>query len=687
MVHILTSSSSELSVVSEALESHLIAFQSEIARCVVGPISGADFNEFLPKVEGEDFPSKEIKGLTAKLSNVKPEPKMYKPLVDAFNASCSRLFFKDMHESLTMFHDIKINPDINVYDKETEQLVANLEVKIRQSCDPFDLEDEVPSDFQPGIEANRTLGQITRYATAHQGLFFQTHIFSALIFPTYLRFMRWDRSGVIYTDKLPFSGPDIAIFFRRLSAASPAQRGCDTTMIPFQPSPEESEDIQRKLGNLPAEVSLLKVSIDNKDYVIAETQEHGSTSPVGRSTRCLKAYCLERRDLVLLKDTWRIVSPSLKPEHEIYAKLKEHEVPHIPEVYRGADVGLDTDSHHITQTALWAEKFELDISLRTLRHYRMVLEYLPYKLEQFNTTTELVGALRDASLVPAKKLRYTAHSKAATDAQVLHRDISAGNIMMKRVDGVLQGYLIDWDLSLDMSLPVTVAAQDERTGTWQFTAVRLLERPKAGEEPLFQNRIDDVESFFHLAMWMALRYTSHGLTSIHLRRVLDDNFDAAYRDPETDLAYIPETRRLSMMTGHLIRKAEFFNPGISNVLWALQDILCERYSFYEQPVLGIPAKRTAWELAVQGKAEALEILENPQWLPDLLSELLDDDRISWETNAKRKINPIANPTKYAAPRPIPSQTSNNKRKNQSQHSSNSRPSKSSRHSGRSTPND
>ncbi|KAG6844034.1 hypothetical protein H0H87_010446, partial [Tephrocybe sp. NHM501043] len=462
-----------LNSTSEPLEARMITFHSEIAKCVVGPVSGADFNELLPKVKGEDSPSKEIEGLTAQLNNLKPELKMYKPLVralrntsshgcithwqyqvDAFNALCSKLHFEDVHKSPTTFHDIEIKPDINVYDKKTEQLVANLEVKIQESCDPFDLEDQVPGGLQPGTEAKRTLGQITSYATAHQGSFFQTHVFSALIFPTYLRFMRWDRSGVVYTKKLPFSGPNIAIFFRRLSAASPAQRGYDTTVVPFKGSQEESRKIRMDLGHLDSKASLLKISIDNKDYVIAEDQEHGSVSPIGRSTRCFKAYCLKRRDLVLLKDTWRIVSPSLKPEHEIYAKLKEHEVTHIPEVYQGADVGSDTDSHHITQTALWAEKFELDISLRTLRHYRMVLEYLPYKLEQFNTTTELVGALRDASL---------AHSKAATDAQVLHRDISVGNIMMKRVDGVLRGYLIDWDLSLDMSLPDTVAAQDERT--------------------------------------------------------------------------------------------------------------------------------------------------------------------------------------------------------------------------------
>ncbi|KAG6814874.1 hypothetical protein H0H87_006863 [Tephrocybe sp. NHM501043] len=652
---------------------------NSLPKRVVGPVSGADFNELLPKVKGEDSPCKEIEGLTAQLKELKPEPKMYEHLVDAFNASCSKLLFEDVHNSPTTFHDIEIKPDINVYDRKTERLVANLEVKIQESCDPFDLGDQVPGRLQPGTEAKRTLGQITSYATAHQGSFFQTHVFSALIFPTYLRFMRWDRSGVVYTKKLPFSGPDIAIFFRRLSAASPAQRGCDTTAVPFECSAKQSRDIRRELGRLRSKALLLKISIDNEDYVISEDQEHGSVSPIGRSTRCLKAYRLETRAVVLLKDTWRVVSPSLKPEHEIYAKLNERNVTHIPEVYQGADVGSDTDLHHLTQTAVWAAKLNLNISLRTLRHYRIVLEYLEYKLEEFETTAQLVGALRDASL---------AHSKAVTDAKVLHRDISVGNIMMKRVDGVLRGYLIDWDLSLDMSLPDTVAAQDERTGTWQFIAVRLLERPKAGEEPLIQNQVDDVESFFHLAMWMALRYTSHGLPNIDLRTVLDDNFDAAYRDPDTERAYITRTRRLNMITGDLIQTANFSNPGMYSVLNALQGILCERYSFYKEPALGIPAKRTAWELAVQGKAEALKILEDPLWLPNLLDAQLDNKSISWETNAKRQINPLITPAKFsAAAIAVSSQTSSSKRKSENQQSGNSRLPKASRTSGQSTPHD
>ncbi|KAG6853892.1 hypothetical protein C0991_000357 [Blastosporella zonata] len=72
--------------------------------------------------------------------------------------------------------------------------------------------------------------------------------------------------------------------------------------------------------------------------------------------------------------------------------------------------------------------------------------------------------------------------------------------MMKKVDDHIRGYLIDWDLSLDLSLSDKIAAQDEHTGTWQSIAVRLLEEPEDGD-PLVENRIDDVESFFHLAGW------------------------------------------------------------------------------------------------------------------------------------------------------------------------------------------
>ncbi|KAF8496601.1 hypothetical protein BU17DRAFT_23755, partial [Hysterangium stoloniferum] len=58
-----------------------------------------------------------------------------------------------------------------------------------------------------------TLGQITLYATAHQAAQFRTHVFLVLVFPNYARFMRWDRSGVIVTEKVRLSNPSYVEFF------------------------------------------------------------------------------------------------------------------------------------------------------------------------------------------------------------------------------------------------------------------------------------------------------------------------------------------------------------------------------------------------------------------------------------------------------------------------------------------
>ncbi|KAG6850545.1 hypothetical protein C0991_010305, partial [Blastosporella zonata] len=138
--------------------------------------------------------------------------------------------------------------------------------------------------------------------------------------------------------------------------------------------------------------------------------------------------------LVKLKD--------VKTESNVYKpqlKLQAGQVFNLPQLYDGADVSSE-GSWQETKTALMAQELKLTLNVRTLRHYRIVVEYLPYTLDQFKTTKGLVSALRDAAQT---------HREAVEKADILHRDVSVGNIMMKEGQGVMQGYLIDWDLSLD----------------------------------------------------------------------------------------------------------------------------------------------------------------------------------------------------------------------------------------------
>ncbi|KAG6892770.1 hypothetical protein C0995_002455, partial [Termitomyces sp. Mi166 len=237
-----------------------------------------------------------------------------------------------------------------------------------------------------------------------------------------MRLLRWDRSGVVVTKKILFNHRSLFVFFHQFSLATEADRGRDSTVTAANLSLRESQNIRKLLG-CNEEISLLKVSVDEKDYFISKTEILGSTSPIGRSTRCIKAFSPERNGLVLLKDSWRVLSPTLQPEHEIYKKLHDSHVTNIPEVYHGADIG--DDDHHATQTKLWLDKAvnPLGLTLRTHRHYRIVLEYLTFTLEEFEVTREMIEIVRDASI---------AHEQAVSLAKVLHRDISNGNIMFKR---------------------------------------------------------------------------------------------------------------------------------------------------------------------------------------------------------------------------------------------------------------
>ena len=101
--------------------------------------------------------------------------------------------------------------------------------------------------------------------------------------------------------------------------------------------------------------------------------------------------------VVLLKDSWHIVSSSLRTEKEIYARLHKQKhkvlVKGDPRACHGDDICKENHPHQTAQTNQWLDPLKLD-NFRTLRHYRIILEYFPYSL----TTREMVVVLRDASI-------------------------------------------------------------------------------------------------------------------------------------------------------------------------------------------------------------------------------------------------------------------------------------------------
>lgn len=115
--------------------------------------------------------------------------------------------------------------------------------------------------------------------------------------------------------------------------------------------------------------------------------------------------------------------------------------------------------------------------------------------------------------------RCLAH-RHAYEANILHRDLSPGNII---IDEKGKGLLIDWDLSKPVTLngeetprcatrtvsndylfPVMINANPENgfQGTWQFMSANLIIHPNARHE-----FIDDLESSLYVLLWVVMLYS------------------------------------------------------------------------------------------------------------------------------------------------------------------------------------
>ncbi|KAM6501572.1 hypothetical protein JOM56_001549, partial [Amanita muscaria] len=91
------------------------------------------------------------------------------------------------------------------------------------------------------------------------------------------------------------------------------------------------------------------------------------------------------------------------------------------------------------------------------------------------------------------------HQQTLDKANILHRDVSAGNIVITD-EG--RGVLVDWDVAKHADDIARGACLPEHTGTFRFLSTRFV-----SDEHNFgpHDRKDDIESFFHTLQWIVLR--------------------------------------------------------------------------------------------------------------------------------------------------------------------------------------
>ncbi|TFK87463.1 hypothetical protein K466DRAFT_662999 [Polyporus arcularius HHB13444] len=413
-------------------------------------------------------------------------------------------------------------------------------------------DDEAPLAVQ---KSNRALGQHATYVSEVFARQFRVFVFSVSVAGSYARFLRWDRSGCVVSERFDIrTQPELLCdFLWRFSQTSNAGRGHDVTVQVASPAEEATfhELIQLQVGfqlNLegadlaqavqqhyvPGKVLAVHVLTQDASeetpralrYIVSRPVV-SSLSLAGRGTRGFWAVDISSRRVLFLKDTWRYRSTD-GLEGEILQRLRAAGVRNIPVVVAHSDVprglppyddrALSRDDFQTTATDEFAtepwvcriEDHKVHVSRR--KHYRLVLATVGYDLKHLRSSSELLHAAYDV---------FTAMRDALTKGSRLHRDISVGNILLvKESDqSVRKGYLIDWESSCKVDVS-GVACQGGRVGTWPFMSINML-----SPDPKTATIQDDLESLLYVILYCALLWLPHKLPKKDLYVVIRNIFD------------------------------------------------------------------------------------------------------------------------------------------------------------------
>ncbi|RPD57788.1 hypothetical protein L227DRAFT_655338 [Lentinus tigrinus ALCF2SS1-6] len=448
--------------------------------------------------------------------------------------------------------------------------------------DPFD--DRAP-DAEP-IAASRkaALGQILSYAELVFKYQQRTRLFMVDFLGDFVRLIHIDHGGLYVTRKFNYKkeGEKVAEFFWRYSRMTPAQRGHDPTAVRIRHDSHLGREMKR-MAQPPED-------IDERDYIRASFEKSLDCNwpwwcldvPVVKDEGTPKEKRFTRKFLVgkphfqapgvegsfvYLKDAWRVDREGIEREGSILQALNGAKIKYVPTLVCDGDIpGQATISHD-----LWKAYHPKDqeCPLKLHQHYRLVVKEVGKPLDQFENAAELVLALGCC---------IDAH-KAAYKAGIIHRDISAGNILLWYNAGVgWQGMLNDWELS--KHVPADDAAsggrQPDRTGTWQFmSALALNDRTRAIIVP------DELESLFHVLLYYAIRFLPHNCPDAVVGKFLHLYFDDftdgdgqfncgqmkyfAMKTGEIDLALLrgkaKEDKAKKDVIKHPVQALRFYKPG------------------------------------------------------------------------------------------------------------------------------
>ena len=311
---------------------------------------------------------------------------------------------------------------LNDHQMNLDTIVVPIEVKWREDQNAFGSSNS-SEDFLPlTIDATRIRDQITKCAAKIMARQHRTCLFSIFIHRFTARLLRWDRVGVVISEPIHYKEDPTPLitFLYRLGQMPPEDRGIDPTVT--APTQEEKD----QLDNFEPDNDSYKQHRDNtmpkgcpigtiSKVVVADTTQPTATrrlliskaqnareSVTGRGTKGFVAYDLEGDRLVWLKDCWRVDSSGsdvpVHPEHETYARLREHGVKYVATAICGGDVeSLPQPNTSLSQGPLPLQDNRVQTTVnqrwvtgfRPKIHYRLVVEEIGRKLETYKSSFHL----------------------------------------------------------------------------------------------------------------------------------------------------------------------------------------------------------------------------------------------------------------------------------------------------------
>ncbi|KAL6308493.1 hypothetical protein BKA93DRAFT_822241 [Sparassis latifolia] len=438
-------------------------------------------------------------------------------------------------------------------------------------------------------------------------------LFSVLIFGTQARLVRWDRMGGVVTEAFPISGaPHLSGFLACFARLDPALQGDDpfaeavprtsrnfalmqdAALNPPQGTTRYAKELFAKsiedptwtcyrLRIIPAETEtkLRKPARRRRRAATTKTRRTRAPPPPptgeeaeeaqahyflvgrphvadeqfpGRGTREYVALDCASGELVFLKDMWRHKPHNSWCEGHTLAALNKAGVVNVPTLVCHGDVGCQRSRTH----EFWGrDESEAGSSTNMkktptfpgeVRHYRLVQKEICRPLGHFRHGREMLQIVVDC---------MDAHKHAVEKVHLMHCDINEENVLIFETPAEdssrhrWTGMLSNWEFAKPVLVGDKVAPREaDEVCSFSCASVRVLDEPGTP-----QTIADELESFFHLLLLLAVQYFH---SNVWAYNVLSDYFSKT-DEPEQRLPRCGKAKREIIYSGAL----EFNNEPIA----------------------------------------------------------------------------------------------------------------------------